>query len=300
MSTGNAATRGADAFGTISVAMVTPFKKDGAIDLDAGVSLAGHLVDKGCDSLVLAGTTGESPTVKLDEKLDLLKAVRSELGDRLKIIAGGGTYDTAESIEISRASQEAGADSLLVVTPYYSRPSQEGLYQHFTAVADAVDIPICLYDIPSRSIVPIASETIKRLSEHPNIQAVKDAKGDLFPAMELLETTEMAWYSGDDPLNLAWLATGATGVISVIGHIAADRLRALRNEFDAGNMAEARRIAVSLAPLQRAQARLGGVTFSKAALKLRGINVGSPRLPIIEPTEAEMTQLEQDLQAAGV
>lgn len=300
MSTGNAATRGADAFGTISVAMVTPFKKDGAIDLDAGVSLAGHLVDKGCDSLVLAGTTGESPTVKLDEKLDLLKAVRSELGDRLKIIAGGGTYDTAESIEISRASQEAGADSLLVVTPYYSRPSQEGLYQHFTAVADAVDIPICLYDIPSRSVVPIASETIKRLSEHPNIQAVKDAKGDLFPAMELLETTEMAWYSGDDPLNLAWLATGATGVISVIGHIAADRLLALRNEFDAGNMAEARRIAVSLAPLQRAQARLGGVTFSKAALKLRGINVGSPRLPIIEPTEAEMTQLEQDLQAAGV
>ncbi|MBF0582313.1 MULTISPECIES: 4-hydroxy-tetrahydrodipicolinate synthase [Corynebacterium] len=300
MSTGNAATRGTDAFGTISVAMATPFNKDGSIDLEAGVSLAGHLVDKGCDSLVLAGTTGESPTVKLEEKLDLLKAVRSELGDRLKIIAGSGTYDTAESIEISRASQEAGADSLLVVTPYYSRPSQEGLVQHFSAVADAVDIPVCLYDIPSRSVVPIEPQTIARLAEHPNIAAVKDAKGDLYPAMQLMESTDLAWYSGDDPLNLAWLASGATGFISVIGHVAADRLRALRDAFDANDLAEARRIAVSLAPLQRAQARLGGVTFAKAALKLRGIDVGSPRLPIIEPTDAELTQLEQDLQEAGV
>lgn len=300
MSTGNAATRGSEHFGTISVAMVTPFTKDGSIDLDAGVSLAGHLADKGCDSLVLAGTTGESPTVKLDEKLNLLKAVRSELGDSIKLIAGGGTYDTAESIEISRASQEAGADSLLVVTPYYSRPSQEGLYQHFTTVADAVDIPVCLYDIPSRTVVPIAPETIGRLAEHPNIAAVKDAKGDLAAAMELVETTDLAWYSGDDPLNLAWLASGATGFISVIGHMAADRLKALRDAYDAGNIAEARNIAVSLVPLQRAQGRLGGVAFAKAALKLRGIDVGSPRLPIIEPNQAELDQLEQDLQDAGV
>lgn len=300
MSTGNAATRGTDSFGTISVAMATPFTKDGSIDLEAGVSLAGHLVDQGCDSLVLAGTTGESPTVKLEEKLDLLKAVRSELGDCLKIIAGGGTYDTAESIEISRASQEAGADSLLVVTPYYSKPSQEGLIRHFTAVADAVDLPICLYDIPSRSVVPIEPATIARLAKHPNIAAVKDAKGDIFPAMELIESTDLAWYSGDDPSNLMWLAAGATGFISVIGHVAADRLKAMRQEFDAGNIAEARKIAVSLAPLQRAQARLGGVAFAKAALKLRGIDVGAPRLPIIEPTDAELTQLEEDLQAAGV
>ncbi|QFQ02523.1 4-hydroxy-tetrahydrodipicolinate synthase [Corynebacterium urogenitale] len=300
MSTGNAATRGSEHFGTISVAMVTPFKKDGSIDLEAGVSLAGHLADKGCDSLVLAGTTGESPTVKLDEKLNLLRAVRAELGDRIKLIAGGGTYDTAESIEISRASQEAGADSLLVVTPYYSRPSQEGLYRHFTSVADAVDIPICLYDIPSRTVIPIETETIRRLAAHPNIAAVKDAKGDLPAAMELIETTDLAWYSGDDPLNLAWLASGATGFISVIGHVAADRLKALRNAYDNGDISEARKIAVSLVPLQRAQGRLGGVAFAKAALKLRGIDAGSPRLPIIEPTAAELDQLEQDLQEAGV
>lgn len=300
MSTGNAATRGADAFGTIAVAMVTPCRDDGSLDLEAGVSLAGHLVDKGCDSLVLAGTTGESPTFSVEEKLNLLKAVRAELGTSVKLIAGSGTYSTAESIELSRASHNAGADSLLVVTPYYSRPSQEGLYQHFMAVANAVDIPICLYDIPSRCVVALEPETIRRLAAHPNIAAVKDAKGDLYAAMELMETTDLAWYSGDDPCNVAWLASGATGFISVIGHVAADRLRALRTAFDAGDLAEARRIAVSLGPLQRAQARLGGVAFSKAALTLRGRNVGSPRLPLIKPTEAEIAQLEQDLLAAGV
>lgn len=300
MSTGIAANKGAEVFGTISVAMVTPFASDGSIDVNRGVEVATHLASKGCDSLVLAGTTGESPTVRSEEKLDLLRAVRSELGDSVKLIAGSGSYDTAATIEFSKASAAAGADSLLVVTPYYSRPSQEGLYQHFTAVADAVDVPICLYDIPSRSVVPIEPDTIARLAKHPNVQAVKDAKGDLFAAMELMENTDLAWYSGDDPLNLAWLASGATGFISVIGHVAAHKLKELRDSFDAGDVARAREIAVSLAPLQRAQARLGGVSFAKAALKLRGLDVGAPRLPIIEPNAAELDQLEQDLQEAGV
>lgn len=300
MSTGIAANKGAEVFGTISVAMVTPFASDGSIDVNRGVEVATHLASKGCDSLVLAGTTGESPTVRSEEKLDLLRAVRSELGDSVKLIAGSGSYDTAATIEFSKASVAAGADSLLVVTPYYSRPSQEGLYQHFTAVADAVDVPICLYDIPSRSVVPIEPDTIARLAKHPNIQAVKDAKGDLFAAMELMENTDLAWYSGDDPLNLAWLASGATGFISVIGHVAAHKLKELRDSFDAGDVARAREIAVSLAPLQRAQARLGGVSFAKAALKLRGLDVGAPRLPIIDPNAAELDQLEQDLQEAGI
>lgn len=300
MSTGIAANKGAEVFGTISVAMVTPFASDGSIDVNRGVEVATHLASKGCDSLVLAGTTGESPTVRGEEKLDLLRAVRSELGDSVKLIAGTGSYDTAATIEFSKASAAAGADSLLVVTPYYSRPSQEGLYQHFTAVADAVDVPICLYDIPSRSVIPIEQDTIARLAKHPNIQAVKDAKGNLFEAMELLEQTDLAWYSGDDPLNLAWLASGATGFISVIGHVAAHKLKEMRDSFDAGDLARAREIAVSLAPLQRAQGRLGGVAFAKAALKLRGLEVGSPRLPIVEPNADEMDQLEKDLQEAGV
>lgn len=300
MSTGNAATRGAEHFGTISVAMVTPFAKDGSVDLKAGVELAGHLVDKGCDSLVLAGTTGESPTTSFDEKIDLLKAVRAELGDNVKLIAGAGTNDTAESIALAKASQEAGADSLLVVTPYYSRPTQEGLFQHFTAVADNVDVPICLYDIPSRSVVPIEKDTIARLSQHPNVMAVKDAKGVLPEALELIQETDLAWYSGDDPANLPHLAIGATGFISVIGHLAADKLKAMRDAFDAADMAEARKIAAQLRPLERAQGRLGGVTMVKAALKLRGKDVGIPRLPIMDVDPADMDQLEQDLQDAGV
>ncbi|MDK8510351.1 4-hydroxy-tetrahydrodipicolinate synthase [Corynebacterium bovis] len=300
MSTGMAATRGAETFGTVSVAMVTPFAEDGSLDLEAGVALAGRLVDQGCDSLVLGGTTGESPTVSVEEKLRLLTAVRSELGDTVSLVAGAGTYDTAESVRIAKASQDAGADGLLVVTPYYSRPSQEGIYRHFTAVADAVDTPVCIYDIPSRSVVPVAPETIRRLAGHPSVAAVKDAKGDLFAATELMETTDLAWYSGDDPLNLSWLAAGATGFISVIGHVAATELKALRDAFDAGDLATARTIAVRLAPLQRAMGRLGGVAFAKAALRLRGVEVGAPRLPIIEPTPAELDQLEQDLQDAGV
>ncbi|WJY77469.1 4-hydroxy-tetrahydrodipicolinate synthase [Corynebacterium bovis DSM 20582 = CIP 54.80] len=295
-----AATRGAETFGTVSVAMVTPFAEDGSLDLEAGVVLAGRLVDQGCDSLVLGGTTGESPTVSVEEKLRLLTAVRSELGDTVSLVAGAGTYDTAESVRIAKASQDAGADGLLVVTPYYSRPSQEGIYRHFTAVADAVDTPVCIYDIPSRSVVPVAPETIRRLAGHPSVVAVKDAKGDLFAATELMETTDLAWYSGDDPLNLSWLAAGATGFISVIGHVAATELKALRDAFDAGDLATARTIAVRLAPLQRAMGRLGGVAFAKAALRLRGVEVGAPRLPIIEPTPAELDQLEQDLQDAGV
>ncbi len=295
-----AATRGAETFGTVSVAMVTPFAEDGSLDLEAGVALAGRLVDQGCDSLVLGGTTGESPTVSVEEKLRLLTAVRSELGDTVSLVAGAGTYDTAESVRIAKASQDAGADGLLVVTPYYSRPSQEGIYRHFTAVADAVDTPVCIYDIPSRSVVPVAPETIRRLAGHPSVAAVKDAKGDLFAATELMETTDLAWYSGDDPLNLSWLAAGATGFISVIGHVAATELKALRDAFDAGDLATARTIAVRLAPLQRAMGRLGGVAFAKAALRLRGVEVGAPRLPIIEPTPAELDQLEQDLQDAGV
>ncbi|MGO3363214.1 MAG: 4-hydroxy-tetrahydrodipicolinate synthase [Corynebacterium sp.] len=300
MSTGIAATRGAEFFGTVSVAMVTPFTKDGDLDLDAGVRVAGHLVDQGCDALVLGGTTGESPTVNASEKIDLLKAVRAELGDSVKLVAGSGTYSTAESVELSKASQDAGADGLLVVTPYYSRPSQEGLHRHFTAVADAVDTPICLYDIPSRSVTPIETDTLRRLASHPNIQAVKDAKGDIPASMRLLEETDLAWYSGDDPLNVPWLAVGATGMISVIGHVAAAQLRALRDAVDAGDITGARSISNRLTPLTQAQARLGGVTFAKAALKLQGIEAGAPRLPIIEPTPDEYDRLAEDLQLAGV
>ena len=292
---------GVDTFGRVGVAMVTPFDQDGGLDVSAGRRLAAHLVDSGVDSLILSGTTGESPTTSLDEKLELFAAVKEEVGGRAKLCAGAGTNNTTTSIEAARAFADAGADSLLVVTPYYSKPSQAGVYAHFTAVADAVDLPICLYDIPGRSGIPIETETLLRLAEVPNIKAVKDAKGDLVAAAPLIQETGLAWYSGDDGLNLPWLALGASGVISVIGHIAPRALADLCVAFDEGDIARAREInAKTLSPLVEAQGRLGGVTLVKAALRLQGIEVGEPRLPVTAADAEEIEALRHDLEKAGV
>lgn len=300
MSTGLTAKNGTETFGTVSVAMVTPFDRDGKIDIAAGRGIAAHLVDSGLDALVLNGTTGESPTTTLDEKLNLLRAVKEEVGDRVKLMAGAGTNDTVTSVEVARASADAGADSLLVVTPYYSKPSQEGVFQHFKTVAAATDLPICLYDIPGRSGIPIESDTIRRLAEIPTIQSVKDAKGDFAAAATLIQETGLAWLSGDDPLNLPWLSMGAIGFISVIGHAAPGALRELYTAFEEGDLTRARDINATLTPLVNAQARLGGASLAKAALRLQGIEVGDPRLPVIAPNEQEIEDLRRDMEKAGV
>ncbi|MBF6436023.1 4-hydroxy-tetrahydrodipicolinate synthase [Nocardia cyriacigeorgica] len=288
------------ASGTVGVAMVTPFSAEGKLDVDAGVALAARLVDRGVDLLAISGTTGESPTTTESEKADLLRAVVDAVGSRATVIAGAGTYDTAHSVELARNAQRAGAHGLLVVTPYYSRPTQEGLIAHFTAVADATDLPVTLYDIPPRSIVPIASDTIRRLAEHPRIVAVKDAKGDLNAGAELIATTGLAFYSGDDTLNLPWLSIGATGFISVIGHLVPERLRELVDAYAAGDVVRAREINAALVPLNAAMARLGGVAMSKAGLRLLGIDVGEPRLPQLMPGPDQLDLLSADLRAAGV
>lgn len=300
MSTGLTANNGIEEFGTIAVAMVTPFDANGALDIKAGQKLAAHLAGNGIDSLVLAGTTGESPTTSLKEKIDLLKAVKAEVGDSTKLIAGAGTNNTAASVEMARASAEAGADALLVVTPYYSKPSQEGIYQHFRTVSEATNLPICAYDIPPRSVVPIAPDTLRRLAALPTIKAVKDAKGDIAAATTLIAETGLAWYSGDDPLNLPWLSVGATGFISVIGHLAPQLLREMYTNFNQGNLEKAREINALLAPLVAAQARLGGVSLAKAGLRLQGIEVGDPRLPIVAPSESEIEDLRRDMNKTGV
>ncbi|QGU02241.1 4-hydroxy-tetrahydrodipicolinate synthase [Corynebacterium kalinowskii] len=296
----NANKNGVDLFGTISVAMVTPFDAAGDIDVKKTGELAHYLVDNGIDSLVVSGTTGESPTTTYEEKATLIKAVRSAIGDSAKIIAGVGTNNTAASVRLCREAADAGADALLAVTPYYSKPSQEGVYQHMIAVADATDLPVCLYDIPGRSSIEIASDTIKRLAEHKNIRGMKDAKGNLCAATELIDETGLAWYSGDDPLNLPWLSLGASGFISVIGHAAPRALRELYTSFEEGDLARARKINATLFPLFNAQARLGGVSMSKAALRLQGIDVGDPRLPQVAATATEVEELRIDLVKAGV
>ena len=301
MGTSLKADRGAEIFGSVCVAMVTPFDSDGELDVVAGRDLAAHLVEQGIDALVLAGTTGESPTTTDEEKVALLKAVREEVGDKARIIAGAGSNDTRHAVEMARAADEAGADGLLVVTPYYSKPSQAGVEAHFRAVAEATGLPICLYDIPGRSGIPIEADTIRVLSEVPNITAMKDAKGDFLDAATLIQETGLAWYSGDDPLNLPWLSVGATGVISVVGHAAPHALRELVTSFENGDLTRAREInATTLNVLARQQGALGGVTFAKAALRLQGIEVGDPRLPVAAATREQVAQLQNDMTQAGV
>ncbi|WP_418767951.1 4-hydroxy-tetrahydrodipicolinate synthase [Mycobacterium neumannii] len=286
--------------GTVLTAMVTPFKPDGMLDTEAAAQLATRLVDAGCDGLVLSGTTGESPTTTDAEKIALLRAVLDAVGDRARIIAGAGTYDTAHSVHLARACAAEGAHGLLVVTPYYSRPPQAGLLAHFTAVADATPLPVVLYDIPPRSVVPIQWETLRMLAEHPNIVAVKDAKGDLHGGGQIIAETGLAYYSGDDALNLPWLAMGAVGFISVWGHLAASQLREMFSAFQSGDIATARKINVTLGPLVDAQARLGGVTLSKAGLRLQGFDAGDPRLPQVPATPAQLDALAADMRAAAV
>ncbi|TGD87854.1 4-hydroxy-tetrahydrodipicolinate synthase [Mycolicibacterium sp. CH28] len=286
--------------GTVLTAMVTPFKPDGTLDTATAARLATHLVDSGCDGLVLSGTTGESPTTTDQEKLALLRAVLEAVGDRARIIAGAGTYDTAHSVHLAKTCAAEGAHGLLVVTPYYSRPPQSGLVAHFTTVADATDLPVILYDIPPRSVIPIEWDTMRTLAAHPNIVAVKDAKADLHGGAQIMAETGLAYYSGDDALNLPWLAMGAVGFISVWGHVAAGQLRDVLTAFNSGDIATARKISVSLAPLNNAQARLGGVTLAKAGLRLIGIETGDPRLPQMPATPAQLDELAADLRAAAV
>jgi 4-hydroxy-tetrahydrodipicolinate synthase len=300
---GSVSTGGFDVYtrlGTLLTAMVTPFAPDGSLDLPAAARLANHLVDRGCDGLVVSGTTGESPTTTDAEKLALLRAVLEAVGDRARVIAGAGSNDTAHSIHLAKASAAEGAHGLLVVTPYYSRPPQAGLVAHFTAVADATPLPVLLYDIPPRSVVPIEFETLRVLAAHPNIVGVKDAKGDLHGGAQLMAETGLAYYSGDDALNLPWLAMGATGFISVISHVAAGQLRDLLSAFASGDVTIARKINVAIAPLSNAMSRLGGVTLSKAGLRLQGIEVGDPRLPQVAATAEQIDALAADMRAASV
>ncbi|MGY1438376.1 4-hydroxy-tetrahydrodipicolinate synthase [Streptomyces reniochalinae] len=287
-------------FGRVLTAMVTPFTADGALDLDGAQQLAAHLVDAGNDGLVVSGTTGESPTTSDAEKAQLVKAVVEAVGDRAHVIAGAGTNNTAHSIELAAAAEKAGAHGLLAVTPYYSKPPQEGLYRHFTAIADATELPVMLYDIPGRSGVPINTETLVRLAEHPRIVANKDAKGDLGRASWAIATSGLAWYSGDDMLNLPLLSVGAIGFVSVVGHVVTPELRALLEAHLSGDVAKATEIHQKLLPAFTGMFRTQGVITTKAALARLGHPAGPLRLPLVELAPEELDQLRHDLAHSGV
>ncbi|MGW7447692.1 4-hydroxy-tetrahydrodipicolinate synthase [Kitasatospora sp. NPDC054795] len=287
-------------FGRVLTAMVTPFTADGALDLDGAQRLATHLVDSGNDGLVVNGTTGESPTTSDAEKAQLVRAVVEAVGDRAHVVAGVGTNDTHHSVELARQAEAAGANGLLVVTPYYSKPPQEGLYRHNAAVADATGLPVMLYDIPGRSGVALSHETLVRLGEHPRIVANKDAKGDLGAAAWAIARSDLAWYSGDDILNLPLLSVGAVGVVSVVGHVVAGDLRAMIEAFLAGDVVKATSIHQRLLPVFSGMFRTQGVILGKAALELQGLPAGPLRLPLVGATPEEIERLKQDLAAGGV
>jgi len=282
--------------------MVTPFHADGTLDDAAAAALAVELVDLGNDGLVVSGTTGESPTTSDDEKDRVLRAVLDAVGDRAFVVAGVGTNDTRHTIELAKAAEKAGAHGLLVVTPYYNKPPQDGLRAHFTAVADSTGLPNLLYDIPGRSGVAISTESLLRLAEHPQIVANKDAKGDLFAAQQVMSRCELVYYSGDDAMNLPLVAVGAVGAVSVTGHLVADRIAAMVIAHESGDVDLARELNDELVPVTEAiMTRTQGVIAVKAALEHQGRpGGGALRLPLLPMPAADRKALVQGLADGGV
>jgi 4-hydroxy-tetrahydrodipicolinate synthase len=287
-------------FGRVLTAMVTAFRDDGSVDPEGTARVAEHLVDHGNDGLVVSGTTGESPTTSTTEDGVILRAVVEAVGDRATVVAGVGTNNTAHSVELAEQAAKLGADGLLVVTPYYSKPTQDGVLAHFRTVADAADLPVMLYDIPGRSSITIAEDTLARAAEHERIVAVKDAVGDLFRGVRVMRDTGLAFYSGDDVLNLGWLTHGAAGVVSVVGHVAGREYADMVAAVDRGDVASALAIYRRLVPLvEVVMQRVQGAMTAKAAMQLLGVldnrNVRLPLVPAAQDLVAELRDTMSDL-----
>ncbi|MBG7703491.1 4-hydroxy-tetrahydrodipicolinate synthase [Streptomyces sp. MC1] len=281
-------TRGPAPFGRTLCAMITPFTEEGALDLDGAQRLAAHLVARGCDGLVLNGTTGESPTTTDEEKARLVAAVREAVGDRAALVTGVGTADTRHTVELALAAGKAGADGVLVVTPYYSRPPQEAVAAHFLQVADASDLPVMLYDIPGRTGTRIEPDTMIRLADHPRIVAVKDCSYDFLGTLKVLGRTELAYYAGCDEHVLALYAVGAAGCVSTVANAVPDRVAAILAAFDAGDTARAAGLQRAVTPLTEAMmgAGLPGTVTAKVLLARLGLPAGPVRAPLL-PADRE-------------
>lgn len=288
-------------FGRLVTAMVTPFTPDGTVDLDAAGRLADYLVDEQAnDALVISGTAGESPTTSDQEKADLLRVVLDAVGDRARVVTGVGTFDTHHSVQLARQAADLGAHAVLVVTPYYSKPPQAGLFAHFTQVADATDLPVLVYDIPHRSGVAISSETLIRLAAHPHIVAVKDAKGDLAASAQVMAETALAYYSGEDALTLPLLSIGAVGIVGTSTHFCGPGTKAMIEAYLSGDVAGALDRHRELLPIFTGIFATQGVILVKAGLALQGRGVGGLRSPLVPATAAEVEALRSALRAAGL
>ena len=288
-------------FGRLLTAMVTPFAPDGSLDVDGAAKLATYLVDEQRnDALVVSGTTGESPTTTDAEKEALLRAVVEAVGDRAKVVAGVGTNNTAHTIELAHAAEKAGAHGLLVVTPYYNKPPQEGVARHFLTVADAVGLPVMVYDIPHRAGTAIATETMVRIAEHDRIVAVKDAKGDLTASSWVLSRTGLAYYSGDDAATLPLLSIGGVGLVGTSTHFTGVPAKDMIEAFERGDTAAALALHRRVLPLFTGIFRAPGTMLVKAGLNAQGRPAGPVRSPLVDATGAELDQLRQDAAAAGI
>jgi 4-hydroxy-tetrahydrodipicolinate synthase len=289
-------------FGSVITAMVTPFHDDGGLDLDGAQSLARHLLDNGSDGLVVTGSTGEASTLSHHEKVDLYRAVVEAAEGRGKVLAGTGTYDTAETVELTRAAQEAGVDGALVVTPYYNRPPQRGLIAHFTAVAESTELPIVLYNIPSRTATLIEADTLLRLAEVENVVAVKDATADFRTAARVIAESPPGFelLSGDDWATFNFVCLGATGVISVASHLVGARMGEMIRLCRTGDVSGALKIHNQLAPLFDVLFITSNPIPLKAALEIAGRPAGPPRLPLVPATAEERTRIERVMRDAGI
>ena len=288
-------------FGRIITAMVTPFAADGSLNLDEARRLAAHLVDEqGNDALVINGTTGESPTTTDAEKLALLTAVVSEVGDRAKVIAGVGTFSTAHTIELAAQAEQAGVDGLLVVTPYYSRPPQDAVADHFLTVAEATTKPIIIYDIPHRTGTPVESATLIKIAAHPRIVAVKDAKGAPVASSQVIVATDLAYYAGDDAMTLPLLSVGGVGVVGTSTHFTGRGTRALVEAYLAGDVARALTQHQALLPVFQGVFATQGCLLVKAGLAARGFAPGGVRKPLLAASPAQTATFVALLDAAGL
>lgn len=288
-------------FGRLITAMVSPFHDDGSLNAEGAARLATYLVDEQAnDTLVINGTAGESPTTSDGEKETLVRAVVEAVGDRAKVVAGVGTNDTRHTIELAAAAEKAGAHGLLVVTPYYNKPTQTGLIRHFTAVADTTGLPVMLYDIPHRSGVEIATETLVKLAEHPRIVGVKDAKGNLTATSWVKRRADLAYYSGDDALTLPLLAIGGVGVVGTSTHLCGPETKEMIEAYERGDVTTAGELHRRLLPLYTGIFKLPGTVLVKAALKVRGLPAGPVRSPLVDATDAELAELRDDCAAAGL
>ncbi len=285
--------------GEVLTAMVTPFRRDGSIDFDRFRDLANHLLDNGSDGLVVAGTTGESPTLTDEERLELFAVAVEAVGERAPVIAGTGTYSTAHSVHLTERAHELGVDGFLVVTPYYNKPPPRGIVEHFKAIAAVSDRPIIVYNIPGRVVVNLAPETICELAEIPNVTAVKQANDDLEQARRILAETDLDLYAGDDELVLPFLELGGVGGVCVHTHVAGPQVKALVRAFRGGDAEEARRLDRELEPAYEILKIQTNPIAVKAALNLLGHDVGGLRLPLVEASEDEREQIRRALERLG-